>query len=116
MFFCFQRLRKHQRSLARKDGNSRDREVFIDQRISNLILLMVKRFSFSEVQRLFSEIEPLYGLLHGYVRHGLYAFHGPSHVNPSGHIPVHLLGRISVTRPEWLKRKDLILVLFFVLI
>ncbi|XP_063904994.1 angiotensin-converting enzyme-like [Zophobas morio] len=43
---------------------------------------------------LYEEIQPLYVMLHAVVRHKLYQKYGPSHIDPKGPIPVHLLGNM----------------------
>lgn len=47
-----------------------------------------------EVDRLWSEVEPLYRSLHAYVRSRLVAQYGPERVPTRGPIPAHLLGNM----------------------
>ncbi|MCI4368961.1 MAG: M2 family metallopeptidase [Thermoplasmata archaeon] len=47
-----------------------------------------------EVERLWSQVAPLYRSLHAYVRRRLGAAHGESLVPPGGPIPAHLLGNM----------------------
>lgn len=44
------------------------------------------------VFKLYEEILPLYKLLHAVVRHKLLLKHGSSEIDPTGPIPIHLLG------------------------
>ncbi|XP_044746288.1 angiotensin-converting enzyme-like [Coccinella septempunctata] len=46
------------------------------------------------VDRLYSEIEPLYKMLHSVVRYKLYEKFGPSEIDLKGPIPIHLLGNM----------------------
>ena len=47
-----------------------------------------------EVDRLWSEVEPLYRSLHAYVRRRLLEHYGPENVPAEGPIPAHLLGNM----------------------
>jgi peptidyl-dipeptidase A len=47
-----------------------------------------------EVRRLWDQVQPLYELLHAYVRARLSAHYGPETVPPHGPIPAHLLGNM----------------------
>ena len=47
-----------------------------------------------EVDRLWHEVEPLYRLLHAYVRARLVQLYGATRVDPRGPIPAHLLGNM----------------------
>ena len=48
----------------------------------------------AEVERLWTQVAPLYWSLHAYVRSQLVKQYGPSQVPPDGPIPAHLLGNI----------------------
>ncbi|MBA3521253.1 MAG: M2 family metallopeptidase [Gemmatimonadales bacterium] len=52
-----------------------------------------------EVERLWSQVRPLYLSLHGYVRSHLTEKYGPELVPPGGMIPAHLLG--NMWAQEW---------------
>jgi peptidyl-dipeptidase A len=48
----------------------------------------------AEMQRLWTQVKPLYDLLHAYVRRRLVEKYGPKVVPPTGPIPAHLLGNM----------------------
>lgn len=48
----------------------------------------------AEIERLWSQVQPLYQDLHCYVRSRLVAFYGADKVPPKGPIPAHLLGNM----------------------
>jgi peptidyl-dipeptidase A len=60
----------------------------------------------ADVDRIWSEVKPLYDALHCYVRAKLVDFYGPDVVPPTGPIPAHLLG--NMWAQSWIEIEDLV--------